>query len=565
MGGGSGGGGSSTTVQKADPWSGVQPFLSEAYMRASGLYGSPGPQYFPGSTVATPNPLETTGQGMQLGNAAAIGDAGVNAYNSLQGMQALSGWSGNVGQLLQNQGTGIMGNLANQASAGGDQASSAASQLLAQGGGNMALGSGGLAQAAQGLQGFADQGAGANQGVSNLINQLMGRGTALTEGGNASVNRAMGQLSGAGQSIMDTGYGAANAALGQLAGQGGTFAQGGYGTAQNAMNQLTAAGDPANNPFFQQAVQSAIRPVTEQFREQVLPGIGHGAQSAGQFGSSRQGIAEGIASRGYMDTVGDITANMGNAAYAQGLGALSNAGSLGSNLAALGINAQGQAGQLGGSLAGMGLGAQANAGQLGSTQAGQGLGATANAGSLAQGQAGMGLNAQQAMGGLYGNLANLGLGQLQSGGQLGQNMAQLYGQMGLGLGNLGQSGIGQGITGYGQSAALTGGVQQGLGAAGQMVEQIGQQRTADQQAQLDAEINRWNYNQQLPYSMISDYLQLLQGAPGGQTSSTMQGGGGSRLGGVLGGAATGAALGSAFPVVGTGLGAGAGALLGLFM
>ena len=526
MGGGSGGGGSSTTVQKADPWSGVQPFLSEAYMRASGLYGSAGPQYYPNSTVATPNPLETTGQGMQLGNAVPIGDAGINAYNSLQGMQALSGWAGNVGQLMQNQGTNAMRNLAAQTSGGADQASSAASQLMAQGGGNMALGSGGLSQAAQGLGGMADQFANAGAGTGTIIDQLTGRGTALTEGGNAAVNRAMGQLSGAGSNIMS----------------------GGYGTAQNAMNQLTAAGDPANNPFFQQAVQSAIRPVTEQFREQVLPGIGHGAQSAGQFGSSRQGIAEGIASRGYLDTVGDITANMGNAAYAQGLGALSNAGSLGSNLAGLGLNAQGQAGQ------------------LGSTQVGQGLGATSNAGQLAQGQAGLGINAQQAMGGMYGNLANLGLSQLQSGGQLGQGLAQLYGQMGLGLGNLGQSGIGQGIQGYGQSAALTPTVQQGLGAAGQMVEQIGQQRTADQQAQIDADQARWNYQQQLPYSMVSDYLQLLQGAPGGQTSSTMSGGGGSRLGGALGGAATGAALGSAFaPGIGTGIGAAGGALLGLFM
>jgi|SRR5882724_31937 len=55
----SGGGGSSpnpqgttTTVQKADPWSGQQPFLSDVMGQAQGLNQNYSPSYFPNSTVA---------------------------------------------------------------------------------------------------------------------------------------------------------------------------------------------------------------------------------------------------------------------------------------------------------------------------------------------------------------------------------------------------------------------------------------------------------------------------------------------------------------------------------
>ena len=100
------------------------------------------------------------------------------------------------------------------------------------------------------------------------------------------------------------------------------------------MAQLNQAGDFGNNPAYQAALQSAIRPVTQQYQEQVIPGIRQGAQAAGQMGGSRQGIAEGIAARGYQDTVGDISSNMGNAAYAQGLQALQASGQLGTQIAA---------------------------------------------------------------------------------------------------------------------------------------------------------------------------------------------------------------------------------------
>ena len=46
------GGGGNTTVQKADPWEGVQPYLKDLFASAQNYFKGPGPQYFPSDTVA---------------------------------------------------------------------------------------------------------------------------------------------------------------------------------------------------------------------------------------------------------------------------------------------------------------------------------------------------------------------------------------------------------------------------------------------------------------------------------------------------------------------------------
>ena len=50
--GGGGGGGDTTTVQKADPWEGQQPFLTDTFSQAQNLYNNYAPQYYPNSLVA---------------------------------------------------------------------------------------------------------------------------------------------------------------------------------------------------------------------------------------------------------------------------------------------------------------------------------------------------------------------------------------------------------------------------------------------------------------------------------------------------------------------------------
>ena len=66
-GGGGGGGQTSTqTVQKADPWSGQQPFLTTGYEQAQARLNSEMPQYYPGSTVTPFNQNELAAQQMAL-------------------------------------------------------------------------------------------------------------------------------------------------------------------------------------------------------------------------------------------------------------------------------------------------------------------------------------------------------------------------------------------------------------------------------------------------------------------------------------------------------------------
>lgn len=97
---------------------------------------------------------------------------------------------------------------------------------------------------------------------------------------------------------------------------------------QNAVNLRPAYenfiyGNPAENPYLTRALQSGIDQSGQAFRTQlgditqnlqrnVLPGIRGGAIASGQFGSSRQGIAEGNA-------LSDFTRQSTNAAQQLGL------------------------------------------------------------------------------------------------------------------------------------------------------------------------------------------------------------------------------------------------------
>lgn len=84
---------------------------------------------------------------------------------------------------------------------------------------------------------------------------------------------------------------------------------------------LRSAVDPANNPFFQSAVSGAIRPAIQAFTDAggPLSQIRNEATSAGQYGGTRQGIAEGIATSRLQQQVLDTAAGMGNVAYNEGL------------------------------------------------------------------------------------------------------------------------------------------------------------------------------------------------------------------------------------------------------
>lgn len=82
---------------------------------------------------------------------------------------------------------------------------------------------------------------------------------------------------------------------------------------------------PGTNPALQGAIDAAVRPITQNLTESQLPAVRSGAYTTGNFGSSRQGIAEGLASGRASQAIGDTAAGVANQGYQAGLGALSSA------------------------------------------------------------------------------------------------------------------------------------------------------------------------------------------------------------------------------------------------
>ena len=88
------------------------------------------------------------------------------------------------------------------------------------------------------------------------------------------------------------------------------------------------------------------------------------------------------------------------------------------------------------------------------------------------------------------------------------------------------------------------------------------------QAQINALMQRYNYQQSLPYKKLQAYSQIINGLNGGGYGTATQGSHQNsmtgHLEGAAGGAMTGAAIGSVVPVLGTGVGAVVGGLMGAF-
>jgi hypothetical protein len=94
--------------------------------------------------------------------------------------------------------------------------------------------------------------------------------------------------------------------------------------AAKSTNFLTS-GDVMNvdsNPHLRDAVDAAVRPLTEQFQQSVMPSVRGGAIQAGALGSSKAGQARDNAANSYMRNVGDMSSTMLNQAYGQNLEAM---------------------------------------------------------------------------------------------------------------------------------------------------------------------------------------------------------------------------------------------------
>jgi hypothetical protein len=114
------------------------------------------------------------------------------------------------------------------------------------------------------------------------------------------------------------------------AGSGGTISNMADQGAANQQFLTNGVLDLKNNASYQGALDAALRPITENFQNVVLPGLRTNAIQAGPaaLGGSREKLAEANASGAYMRQLGDTSASMGNDAYKTGVEAATKAQAL---------------------------------------------------------------------------------------------------------------------------------------------------------------------------------------------------------------------------------------------
>lgn len=115
---------------------------------------------------------------------------------------------------------------------------------------------------------------------------------------------------------------------GQTAALGAVGTQAGIANSSaGAQNFLTsgAALSPATNPALRDTIAYAIEPGTKALTEQMLPAIRQEAVTTGNFGSSRQGLAEASALEDAYRAALGTGASISTAGYNSGLGAMTDA------------------------------------------------------------------------------------------------------------------------------------------------------------------------------------------------------------------------------------------------
>jgi hypothetical protein len=519
--GGGGGSQSTTSSTVAEPWQGVQPFLTDAYGHAQDIYAGGPPGYYPGQTLAAQSPYTQAAIGLQA-HRGLLGSPMVTAAQN--GMGAIAGGQ-NVGAFApaaaaSNQAiTGLLGNPLTGAMQGQAGAGMNALGLIAGGGfnplGNAADQAGGTLSGLMsgqglltpGLQGLGQQAlaqsvAGENNPVGQGAAQLGTQG--LLRSGQQGIGIAP-QLGQAGSN-----------ALGNLLSQGMAGPQASYGAAQDAMTR-TLRGDflSSGNPHLANAIDAATRPMVDSFQRNVVPGIQSLASGAGRYGSGAMSDAMANAGTDLTRQIGDVAAQMAmanhgaerqNMLQSAGLALQDRSSTLGQQLGAVNSAFNALAQQGGQQIA-------ANQGLLGSFLQGsgqqqQGLGQLLTQSNQQQANA---LQAAQAA-----TQGNLGYGgqQLQGLSQVFANNQNMGNQL-LAAAGLGQQGFLNAEGNQIRGAQLVPGLAQQdfldinqLGAAGSLQDQFNQ-------AAINADVDRWNYNATAPMQWTSNYLGMLNGAPWG--------------------------------------------------
>lgn len=98
-----------------------------------------------------------------------------------------------------------------------------------------------------------------------------------------------------------------------------TQAAGTYGTLTSG-DLLRPESNPALQEYMTSAINAGTAPIVDDLLQRALPAVRSGARMAGQYGGSRQGIAEGLAIQGAERQVGDVGARIASQIASQGYG-----------------------------------------------------------------------------------------------------------------------------------------------------------------------------------------------------------------------------------------------------
>jgi hypothetical protein len=297
----------------------------------------------------------------------------------------------------------------------------------------------------------------------------------------------------------------------------GQAAQGQFGNMATGQLANIASGSMLNsNPYQQQMIQAATRPLEQQFSQQVLPGISSLYSKSGRLGSGAMERALGTATEGFGRALGDVTSNLAGSQFQ----------------AERGLQQQAL-----GQLAGV-------SGQEIQTR-------LAGASALEQAQRA----AVQQQSGLIGQIGGLAQEDVANrlAGATGLQQAQ---QAALGAQLQAAGGVGtsqfQELQRQLSASAAAPQIYAQQFLPSQQLGQIGAAREAIDAQPLQEQMARFSYEQRLPYEQLSGYLSSVYGSPLGSfgtpapqpqyTNNTI-----GAIGGALGGGIGGYALGSMLP------------------
>ena len=266
----------------------------------------------------------------------------------------------------------------------------------------------------------------------------------------------------------------------------------------NAPSFLTGNVDAYMNPYISNVENAALQRL-EGATKQAVNRIGDQARAAGAFGGSRQGIAEGTALGEAARSAGELSANLRSQGYNQAA-ALMQADQQRAMQAALSNQAAGiQTGQFNTEAA---LRA-AFANQQAGLQAGQFNTEAALRAALANQAAGITTGQTNLDANMRAQLAN----------QQANMQAQLANQ------SAGLQGANLRMGAAGQLADLGTAAQRARITDASMIENIGMQRQAQQQALLDEAYARWNEQRNYPIEMLNMRLGATSATPYSQTTT----------------------------------------------